>query len=106
MILQQTDTIWRENGGEVTMEDTVQDQRKDEAEEAFRGLRIVVKRGLKFHQSFGLRRNARREEGKGLVWRRGSEGRERVRRPKFKCMHTQFAVLLSHPLALVDIQID
>jgi hypothetical protein len=58
MVLQQADAIWREKGREIKVEDTIQDQRKDEAEEAFRGLGVVVKRSLKFHQSFGLRRNA------------------------------------------------
>ena len=77
MVLQQADTVRGEKGGQITVENSIEDQGEDEAEEAFSGLGVVVERGLEFDQGLGLRSNAGREEGKGLVWRGGEEGRAR-----------------------------
>lgn len=66
MVLQQADAVRRKNRRKILVEDPVENQGEDEAEEAFSGLGVIVEGGLELDQGLCLGSDAGGEEGEGL----------------------------------------
>ena len=75
MVLQQTNAIGREESRQVFVENTVEDEWEDEAEEAFGRLGVVIEAGLEFNERFSFIRPllAKKREGLGEVVVGGGE---------------------------------